>query len=131
MIGECIGNVFCIGDEIIICVINVNKDECVIDFEIVGMKGIFCCKFKDCLVVIEQLRIGRKKCGGCSECSNECGGECGIGRKFDCGGKGKGRGFVFVFVFVSQLGKKDGNGKKKKVFFENVLGFKKKKKKCK
>ena len=39
MIGERTGNVFRIGDEITIRVINVNKDERSIDFEIVGMKG--------------------------------------------------------------------------------------------
>ena len=39
MIGERTGNVFRIGDEITIRVINVNKDERAIDFEIVGMKS--------------------------------------------------------------------------------------------
>ncbi|WP_245947148.1 ribonuclease R [Bacillus taeanensis] len=39
MIGERTGNVFRIGDEIRIRVINVNVDERSIDFEIVGMKG--------------------------------------------------------------------------------------------
>lgn len=39
MIGERTGNVFRIGDEITVRVINVNKDERTIDFEIVGMKG--------------------------------------------------------------------------------------------
>ena len=39
MIGERTGNVFRIGDEITIRVINVNKDERAIDFEIVGMKA--------------------------------------------------------------------------------------------
>lgn len=39
MIGERTGNVFRIGDEITVRVINVNKDEHSIDFEIVGMKG--------------------------------------------------------------------------------------------
>lgn len=38
MIGERTGNVFRIGDEITVRVINVNKDERSIDFEIVGMK---------------------------------------------------------------------------------------------
>ncbi|GIN88138.1 ribonuclease R [Heyndrickxia sporothermodurans] len=38
MIGERTGNVFRIGDEITVRVINVNKDEHDIDFEIVGMK---------------------------------------------------------------------------------------------
>lgn len=39
MIGERTGNVYRIGDEITVRVINVNKDERSIDFEIVGMKG--------------------------------------------------------------------------------------------
>ncbi|WP_370875129.1 ribonuclease R [Cytobacillus purgationiresistens] len=39
MIGERTGNVFRIGDEITVRVLNVNKDERSIDFEIVGMKG--------------------------------------------------------------------------------------------
>ncbi|AJD92002.1 ribonuclease R [Jeotgalibacillus malaysiensis] len=39
MIGERTGNVYRIGDEIAIRVVNVNKDERAIDFEIVGMKG--------------------------------------------------------------------------------------------
>jgi ribonuclease R len=39
MIGEKTGNVFRIGDEITVRVVNVNKDERSIDFEIVGMKG--------------------------------------------------------------------------------------------
>ena len=38
MIGERTGNVFRIGDEITVRVINVNKEEHSIDFEIVGMK---------------------------------------------------------------------------------------------
>ncbi|CAM3967131.1 ribonuclease R [Bacillus subtilis] len=40
MIGERTGNVFRIGDEITVKVVDVNKDERNIDFEIVGMKGI-------------------------------------------------------------------------------------------
>ncbi len=39
MIGESTGHVFRIGDEITVRVIDVNKDEQSIDFEIVGMKG--------------------------------------------------------------------------------------------
>lgn len=39
MIGERTGNVFRIGDEITVRVINVNKDERSVDFEVVGMKG--------------------------------------------------------------------------------------------
>ena len=39
MIGERTGHVYRIGDEITVRVINVNKDERSIDFEIVGMVG--------------------------------------------------------------------------------------------
>lgn len=39
MIGERTGTVYRIGDEITVRVVNVNKDERSIDFEIVGMKG--------------------------------------------------------------------------------------------
>ncbi|MGD7043425.1 ribonuclease R [Jeotgalibacillus proteolyticus] len=39
MIGERTANVFRIGDEITVRVVNVNKEERAIDFEIVGMKG--------------------------------------------------------------------------------------------
>jgi ribonuclease R len=39
MIGERTGNVFRIGDEITVRVMNVNKDERSVDFEIVGMNG--------------------------------------------------------------------------------------------
>ncbi|WP_053218697.1 ribonuclease R [Virgibacillus senegalensis] len=38
MIGERTGNIFRIGDEITVRVVNVNLDERVIDFEVVGMK---------------------------------------------------------------------------------------------
>lgn len=39
MIGERTGKIFRIGDEITVRVVNVNKEERAIDFEIVGMKG--------------------------------------------------------------------------------------------
>lgn len=39
MIGERTGNVYRIGDEITVKVVDVNKEERNIDFEIVGMKG--------------------------------------------------------------------------------------------
>ncbi|MCM3598581.1 ribonuclease R [Metabacillus idriensis] len=39
MIGERTGTVYRIGDEITVRVVNVNKDERAVDFEIVGMKG--------------------------------------------------------------------------------------------
>ena len=124
MIGERTGNVFRIGDEITIRVINVNKDERAIDFEIVGMKGTPRRKFKDRPVVIEQPRTGRKKRGGRSERSNERGGERGTGRKFDRGGKGKGRGSASASASQPE---KDGNGKKKSILRKRTDSRRKKK----
>ncbi|MFD3446494.1 ribonuclease R [Microbacteriaceae bacterium 4G12] len=63
MIGERTGNVFRIGDEITIRVVNVNKDERAIDFEVVGMKGSRKRDRKDRPMVIQQPG-GRKKRGG-------------------------------------------------------------------
>ncbi|GGE81405.1 ribonuclease R [Priestia taiwanensis] len=63
MIGERTGNVFRIGDEIKIRVVNVNKDERAIDFEIVGMKGSPRRERRDRPVVIDSSRGGRKKRG--------------------------------------------------------------------
>ncbi|WP_281249320.1 ribonuclease R [Fictibacillus arsenicus] len=53
MIGERTGNVFRIGDEISIRVVNVNVDERAIDFEIVGMKGTPRKRHKDRQQVID------------------------------------------------------------------------------
>lgn len=53
MIGERTGNVFRIGDEISIRVVNVNVDERSIDFEIVGMKGTPRKRHKDRQQVID------------------------------------------------------------------------------
>lgn len=53
MIGEKMGNVFWIGDEIEVKVVDVNKDECLVDFIIVGMKESCKCLFKDCFKVIK------------------------------------------------------------------------------
>jgi ribonuclease R len=53
MIGERTGKVYRIGDEITVRVINVNKDERIVDFEIVGMKGRRPAKSKSAPVVIE------------------------------------------------------------------------------
>ena len=60
MIGERTGNVFRIGDEISIRVINVNKDEHSVDFEVVGMKGSRRKFSKDRPKVIQSGR-GRSK----------------------------------------------------------------------
>jgi len=90
------------------------------------MKGTPRRKFKDRPVVIEQPKDGRKRRSGRGERNNERGSgrgnERGSGRKPERGGQEKASG---------RPGQKDGNGKKKKPFFENVPGFKKKKKKRK
>ncbi|MDM5190700.1 ribonuclease R [Bacillus sp. DX4.1] len=122
MIGERTGNIFRIGDEITIRVVNVNKEERAIDFEIVGMKGSVKRKFKDRPVVIEQPKGGRKKRNGRSdERSKERGSGRSGGRNNERGGQGNGSS--------GRPAQKDG--KKQKPFFENVPGFKKKKKKRK
>ncbi|MFX3622917.1 MAG: ribonuclease R [Ectobacillus sp.] len=99
MIGERTGNVFRIGDEITVRVINVNKDERSIDFEVVGMKGSRPRDRKPRPMVIEQPGGRRKKNGD----------------KDREQGKGRGEG-----------GKKP---RKKKAFFENAPAAKRKKKK--
>ncbi|MFD1739405.1 ribonuclease R [Bacillus salitolerans] len=65
MVGERTGNIFRIGDEITIRVINVNKDERSIDFEIVGMKAPSRSARPDRPRVIESKgRSGEKGRGG-------------------------------------------------------------------
>lgn len=120
MIGERTGNVFRIGDEITIRVINVNKDERAIDFEIVGMKGSAKRARKDRPVVIDGSKGGRKK-------RNDRGNERGNERDKKRGGGRPGRGKDSS----SSRGKQDNGKKKKKAFFENAPNFKKKKKKRK
>lgn len=59
MIGERTGKVYRIGDQITVRVINVNKDERIVDFEIVGMKDRRRKEPKNAPVVIEGKK--RKK----------------------------------------------------------------------
>ncbi len=106
MIGERTGNVFRIGDEITIRVINVNKDERAIDFEIVGMKAHLAVSSKIVQSLSSSQEQAERNCGGRSERINERGGERGTGRKFDRGGKGKGRGSASASASASQPGKK-------------------------
>ncbi|MDQ0216234.1 ribonuclease R [Oikeobacillus pervagus] len=62
MIGERTGNVFRIGDEITVRVINVNKDEHSIDFEIVGMKKTKSRKLEERPKVVKtRTRNGKSK----------------------------------------------------------------------
>ncbi|WP_102344927.1 ribonuclease R [Bacillus sp. Marseille-P3661] len=59
MIGERTGNIFRIGDEITVRVVNVNKEERVVDFEIVGMKGTRRPTSKDAPKVIKSGGRGK------------------------------------------------------------------------
>jgi len=61
MIGERTGKIFRIGDEITVRVINVNKDERIVDFEVVGMKGSRRKKAKDTPLVIEGKKERKKR----------------------------------------------------------------------
>ncbi|WP_027409941.1 ribonuclease R [Anoxybacteroides tepidamans] len=61
MIGERTGKVYRIGDEITVRVINVNKEERIVDFEIVGMKGRRRTEAKAAPVVIKGKKEDRKR----------------------------------------------------------------------
>lgn len=61
MIGERTGNVFRIGDEITVRVVNVDKDERIVDFEIVGMKGTRRTERKQTPKVIQSGGKGKSK----------------------------------------------------------------------
>jgi ribonuclease R len=61
MIGERTGKVYRIGDEITVRVINVDKEERIVDFEIVGMKGSRRKKAKDAPLVIEGKKERKKR----------------------------------------------------------------------
>ncbi|MEW5322735.1 ribonuclease R [Geobacillus thermoleovorans] len=74
MIGERTGKMYRIGDEITVRVINVNKDERIVDFEVVGMKGRRPSKAKAAPVVIE----GKKQKNGKPKA--EAKGKTGAGR---------------------------------------------------
>ncbi|MEN8701611.1 ribonuclease R [Bacillus infantis] len=105
MIGEKTGNVFRIGDEITVRVINVNKDERSIDFEIVGMKGPRKRDDRDAPRVFKTGSTEKKP------------------RRGKAGEGPKGRG-------GSSKGKSGGGpGRKEKKHFENAPKAKRKKKK--
>lgn len=61
LIGERTGKMYRIGDEITVRVINVNKDERIVDFEVVGMKGRRPPKAKAAPVVIEGKKQKKGK----------------------------------------------------------------------
>ncbi|MBO9129908.1 ribonuclease R [Bacillus sp. 165] len=113
MIGERTGNVFRIGDEITIRVVNVNKDERIIDFEVVGMKGSRRGERKARPMVIEQPKSGRGRRRG--ERTEQ--------------GQGSRRRRNGERETGNELGSSRKEGKKKKAFFENAPSAKRKKKK--
>jgi len=113
MIGERTGNVYRIGDEITIRVINVNKDERSIDFEIVGMKGSRPREKEGPAKIFRTGSSERKP-----------------RRKSENGERGNGKGSG-----GGSRGSRNGNGKtssgpakKKKKYFENAPKAKRKKK---
>ncbi|WP_071393621.1 ribonuclease R [Bacillus tuaregi] len=112
MIGERTGNVYRIGDEITVRVINVNKDERSIDFEIVGMKGT---RRRD------PSEGGRVFKTGSSERKARKGKEGGEG-----GGRSRSRNGRGKEANASKPSAKKKNRNKK--FFENAPAAKRKKK---
>jgi ribonuclease R len=108
MIGERTGNIFRIGDEITIRVINVNKDERSIDFEIVGMKGTKRPERKDRPTVIK------------SEKGSSRGGRGGPSGSSDRNGNDRNK---------KEAGSNGRPPKKKKKHFENAPKAKRKPKK--
>nr|WP_090891484.1 ribonuclease R [Evansella caseinilytica] len=102
MIGERTGNVFRIGDEMEVRVVNVNLDERIIDFEVVGMKARKERKLDAPRVIEGGKRTKRKK------------GDNG-------GGKGNGNGRLNIGANPPEKKKEKSNGKKKKkAFYENA-----------
>ncbi|MDG5786583.1 ribonuclease R [Evansella sp. AB-P1] len=107
MIGERTGNVFRIGDEIEVRLINVNIEERIIDFEVVGMKPRKERKLDRPRVIEGGKRPSRKKKPGSEKGGLDLGARPPKGDGKD---KGKGKG-----------------KKKKKKFFENAPANKRKK----
>ncbi|MBU9722215.1 MULTISPECIES: ribonuclease R [Bacillaceae] len=116
MIGERTGNVFRIGDEIEVRVINVNVEERVIDFEIVGMKARKERRLETPRVIEGGKRPSRKKRG-------DNGGEGG-GRRGQ--GSGSGGGLNLGANPPNDKNGKKGKKKKKK-FYENAPAAKRNK----
>ncbi|MFD2444658.1 ribonuclease R [Bacillus sp. CGMCC 1.16607] len=142
MIGERTGNVFRIGDEITVRVVNVNKEERSIDFEIVGMKGtrrersdtkkIFRTKGPG------EGGRGSGRGGGQGRPAGSGGQKRrGEGRPSGSGGQGrKGEGRFSSNQAGESRNASSGGGeakkpKKKRKFFENAPGAKRKPKKRK
>ncbi|ADU31754.1 ribonuclease R [Evansella cellulosilytica] len=115
MIGERTGNVFRIGDEIEVRLINVNVDERIIDFEVVGMKPRKERRQDRPRVIEGGIRPTRKKKGPGSEKDGDAKkGRRKKGQGQATGGNGGGSG-------------NGGKKKKKKKFFENAPASKRKK----
>jgi ribonuclease R len=136
MIGERTGNVFRIGDEITIRVINVNKEERSIDFEIVGMKGTRR-ERSETKKIIRTSGGERGGSGGRGQGARGAGGSSrggrgdgrqGGGRQGGSGGQGRGGSGGSGAGANSGEGKK---AKKKRKFFENAPSAKRKSKKRK
>ena len=106
MIGERTAKVFRIGDEITVRVINVNKDERAIDFEIVGMKDNRQREGGEKRIFRTEPGKNRRKDSDRSQKSG--------GSRNERGGKGSGQG-----------SDKKGPRKKKK-FYENAPSAKRK-----
>ncbi|MEC2071193.1 ribonuclease R [Alkalihalophilus marmarensis] len=113
MIGERTGQVFRIGDEIEVRVINVNVDEASIDFEVVGMKP-------------RKPREGRSRPkvieGGKRKKRASQGGEEGDRRRGGRSKKGNSKG-----LNLSEGGNGSSKKKKKRAFYENAPSVKRKK----
>ncbi|WP_458411975.1 ribonuclease R [Schinkia sp. CFF1] len=118
MIGERTGNIFRIGDEITVRVVNVDKDERIVDFEVVGMKGTRKVERKQTPRVIHGGG-GKGGSGRGKSQSNERGGSRDKSRRND---KKQGD---------SNRSKKDHKDKNGKPYYQNVAKKKKKKKKNK
>jgi ribonuclease R len=115
MIGERTGKTFRIGDEIEVKVTNVNVEEASIDFEVVGMKPRERREPRDRpKVIIGGKREGRGGGGGGGRGGAPSKGRgAGNGRRKEDDSKGS--------------GEKTGGRQKKKKFFENAPGVKRKK----
>lgn len=113
MIGERTGQVFRIGDEIEVRVLNVNVDEASIDFEVVGMKPRKPREGRGRPKVIEGGK--RKKRAG-------QGGEEGDRRRGGRSKKGNSKG-----LNLSEGGNGSSKKKKKRAFYENAPSVKRNK----
>ncbi|WP_413378522.1 ribonuclease R [Alkalihalobacillus sp. 1P02AB] len=117
MIGERSGQVFRIGDEIEVRVVNVNVEEASIDFEVVGMKPRKRRERPSRPTVIEGGKRKKRQGGGRAQAQGDSKGGNGQGEKSKGG--------------LSLGDKPNGSGgrkkKKKKAYYENAPAVKRKK----